>query len=130
MLKCQKGFLIIETLIAVIVISIALVAIGNIFIQSVSSTKTSDNYVIAANLAQQQIETLKRQPPNWNNLNLPERLLEESTNNFTSTFIITVDAIQCVEPNSTNLVEVIVTINWTENGRPLTIAITEVFSRS
>jgi Tfp pilus assembly protein PilV len=57
--KCQHGFLIIEIIIAVLILSIALVAIVRVFPKPLQLSSISLRRSAAANLAQQAVETLK-----------------------------------------------------------------------
>ena len=119
----QTGFIMIEVIVATVIISIALVAAVGMFIQSTQANASASDYTVAVNLAQKQLEMLKttQTPADWAGLSLPcdmpwqdtaampPRTLNHITYNITTTVV------QSVE-DSTNLVEVIVQVNWVRGG--------------
>lgn len=123
-LRSQQGYLLIEILLAIIIISIALMTIGGLFLQSGKSANTSTEYTTAANLAQKQFELLKvRQqgtnpllttttiyPFNYNEW-LDNHLRDAATSSY-PVFSVKTTAVQCTEQNSSNLLEVTVTVSW------------------
>lgn len=135
-IKRQKGFLLVETSVAITIIAIAFLVLVGLFIQLTQTTNISAQYTVAANLAQKQIELLKNQPVTfWNELNLSEPQSinwQDNTlnpNNMRPSFIVTTTARQCAEINAANLVTVIVTIQWVEFGRNQTVSFTTFFSK-
>lgn len=58
--KNQKGFLLIDILIGMIILAIALIAVAGMFIQSSKASRLSPKYTIAADYAQAEIENLKK----------------------------------------------------------------------
>ena len=56
----EKGFLLIEVVIAMVIISIALVAATGMFIQATRANSEAEQYTTATTLAQEQLERLKK----------------------------------------------------------------------
>lgn len=72
LIKSQRGFLLVEALIAIVVITVALVAIQGMFIQSLQATASAANYTVAAGLVQEQMEQMKiKDELFWNSLSFP-----------------------------------------------------------
>lgn len=74
----QKGFLLMDVVLAVLIITIALVSIVGMYTQSVRANSRANQYTIAANLAQQRLEEVKRDIEerrnsirNWNEAEYP-----------------------------------------------------------
>ena len=63
--KHQKGFLMVEVLIAIVVISVALVSVPLMFMQSTKASSAGVEISTATTLAQKQIEMLKSQPATY-----------------------------------------------------------------
>lgn len=55
----DKGYLLVDTMIAIIILSVALVAVVGIFMQGNVAQRDSENRTVAYNLAQQKVELLK-----------------------------------------------------------------------
>jgi Tfp pilus assembly protein PilV len=58
----EAGFTLIEALIAMIVLVFGLIAVGNLLVVATSSNRVAGTATAAANVAQQQIETLRNTP--------------------------------------------------------------------
>lgn len=56
--NCRRGFTILETLIAVAVLTVGILAVMSLFPVSLQSAKSAEQSTVAANLIQAQIETL------------------------------------------------------------------------
>lgn len=70
----QRGFLLIEVLIAAVIITIAVTAAASLLIQSAKSNSRAGKYSVAASLAQKQLEYLKsrKTTDDWAQLTIPE----------------------------------------------------------
>lgn len=55
----QRGFLMIEVTVSILILSVALVAIAVIFSQATQANIRASEYTVATNLAQEQLEILK-----------------------------------------------------------------------
>ncbi len=62
-MKEQRGFSLIEVLIATTVFAVGMLALAGMLSQSIKNNKGSDNFAIATSLAQSQIEALKSVNP-------------------------------------------------------------------
>ena len=117
----EKGFLMIEVVIAIVIISIALVAAGGMFIQATRANTSASQYTAATALAQEQLERLKQQPSTyWKGLTVPRDISLESGGISSVTlnsvaYTITTNAKTCPE-DATNLVQVEVTVSWNSNA--------------
>ena len=116
----QKGFLLIEVLVAIVIISVALVAIGGMFIQATRANSQAGQITTATNLAQEQLDLLK----SWNkdvwaaypSTSIPWQGSGSSpigANNVNYTVITVVGT--CAEDNI-HLVQVKVTVSWPQGG--------------
>ena len=116
-IRGQRGFLLVDLMVAVSIISIALLAIAASYTQSTKTTVSSTQYTFATNLAQRQLELLENQPTTyWSGLTLPADIPWQD-NSFDPTTLlppvsIVTTAKQCNE-DSTNLVEVTVVVKGT-----------------
>ena len=120
----QRGFMLIETLVAIVIISVALIAIGGLFLQAGKSAGASTEYTTAANLAQKQFEYLKHRQQGadpvlttittypYNSTEWYDSSLAETAAAASPPFTVHTTAVQCTEENTANLVEVTVTIKW------------------
>jgi Tfp pilus assembly protein PilV len=117
-LKKQNGFLMVESLLAILVITIALTAASVMFVQSSKAGGESVEISTATALAQKQMELLKTQPAAyWNGLTpLPQNIAWQDTtqamplvkNNISYT--VTTTASQAAQ--DANLVQIIVQVAW------------------
>ena len=114
----QNGFLMVEVLLAILVISIALTAATSMFLQSTKASVSGNEITNATALAQKQIELLKTQPASfWNNLAAPPQTIawQDSsqtmplTKNNISYTVITTTANTALD---SNLVQVTVAVSW------------------
>lgn len=120
--KWQQGFLMIDALIAIVVITIALVAIIGMFIQSTKATQCSAEYTIASNLAQQQMERLKESGVT---LLTP---IPDTTNDVSPKFTLKSAVTQCPE-NPTKLLQVTVTVSWIDQKTSYNVPFTTFFPK-
>jgi type II secretory pathway pseudopilin PulG len=122
--KREQGFIFIEVLIAVIIISIGIVAAGAVFIPSTASYAQAADYTVATNLAQKQLELLKTwDADSWRNallLGTIEWQGEEPQPNMPLNLNgvdYTVETKVSDASVSNALVEVTVTIFWSRGGK-------------
>jgi Tfp pilus assembly protein PilV len=120
----QQGFLLIEVLLAIVIISTALIAIGGLFLHTGKSASTSTEYTTAANLALKQFEYLKLRQQGTNPIlttttTYPYKRndwldsdLETTATSSNPVFSVNTTAVQCTEENASTLVEVTVTVSW------------------
>jgi len=112
----QKGFLLIEVLVAIVIITVALVPIAGMFIQSTQATRNASQFTVATNLAQEQLELLKSWTPlKWTTATSPvpwqgtgASPIELNNVNYDVETVVN----PCPEINSANLVQVTVTVSW------------------
>lgn len=131
-LRGQNGFLMIEALIAVVIISVALVAIGSMFIQSTRANTSSVEITTATALAQKQMELLKGLPVSyWNALTpLPQPLPWQDSANPSMPITLnnvafTVNTVAAASATDANMVQVSVTVSW----RGQSIRLLSLFSK-
>jgi len=113
-LKSEKGFMLAEVVLAILIISVALVAIIGMLTQAIQANFMAIHYTEAANLAQKQLELLKIHPPQyWAGFTLPivwqdqTQLPPPRYTLITNAFLSTIDE---------HLVQVTVTVSWQERG--------------
>jgi len=116
-LKTNKGFILAEVLLAIFIISIALVAISGMFTQAIQANLMAKDYTVAANLAQKQLELLKSHPPEyWAGLTLPCTIPWSDTIQLPPPrYILITNA--SISDADDSLVEVTVVVSWQEKGR-------------
>ena len=114
-LKTNKGFILAEVMLAMVIISVALVAISGMFTQAIQADIRAKNYTVAANLAQKQLELLKIKPPEyWAGRALPAVIPWcDQAQLPSSRYTLTTNA---VATGYEGLVEVRVTVSWLERG--------------
>lgn len=120
--KWQQGFLMIDALIAIVIITVALVAIIGMFIQSTKATQCSAEYTIASNLAQQQMEHLKETGV------MISTPIPDITINAPPKFTLKSTVAQCPE-NPTKLVQVTVTVSWVDQKSSYALPFTTFFPK-
>lgn len=115
-LKTQKGFILAEVLLAIVIISVALAAISAMFTKAVQADAVAKDYTIAANFAQKQLELLKIQPPEyWSKLALPCTIAwQDETQLPLPQYRLTTHANSYAADN--HLVQVTVTVCWQERN--------------
>jgi len=136
----QRGFLLIEVLIAVVIITIAVTAAASLLIQSVKSNISAGKYTVAASLAQKQLEYLKSRNTAvaWTQLTIPETgevklgadWQSEENNTVilnNTTYTLASLASKCPE-DSADLVQIRVVVAWSGNSGD-NIEMTAVFSK-
>lgn len=121
----QTGFLMIEVVIAILIITVALVAAVGMFINSTHANANAAEYTAAASLAQKQLEMLKTKDPvnYWSKLDLssPSEIAWQDSTQATPLKVNNVSynvgtmASSC--PESSNLVQVTITVTW-NNSTP------------
>jgi len=119
-LKTNNGFILAEVTLAILMISIPLVAIVGMFTQAIQADSMAKDYTIAANLAQKQLELLKTQPPNyWAGRTLPAVIPWLDQEQLPSArYGVTTKAVATTDDS---LVEVTVTVTWQARGTESTI---------
>lgn len=112
-----KGFILVEVVAAILIMSMSLLAIAGMFIQAIQATAISYDYLIATNLAQKQLELLKTYPSAyWSDLTLPCSIPWcDQTELPLPRYVLTTTAAQVTDSN--HLVQVTVTAQWQERGK-------------
>ena len=136
----QRGFLLIEVLIAAVIITIAVTAAASLLIQSAQSNIRAGKYTVAASLAQRQLEYLKsrKTAADWAQLTIPEtgelKLSADWQAAATDTIVLnntiytlTSLASKCPE-DSADLVQVRVVVAWSSQSGDR-LEVTAFFSR-
>ena len=127
-LRRQRGFIMAEVVIAIMIIGIALIAITGMFIQSTKATSGAAEYTAATNLAQKQLELLKLQPHTyWKNMIVTTAIAWQGTVGETDPYSVATTA--TVSAENSNLVEVVVVVSWTQQGQPRQVQLTAFYSK-
>lgn len=127
----QNGFLMVEVLLAILVISIALTAATSMFIQSTKANVAGSEITNATALAQKQIELLKIQPTTfWSSLDAPPQSIDWQDSSETmpltkNNVAYTVTTTTSNTALDSNLVQVTVEVSW--SGK--TISMVSFFSK-
>lgn len=112
-LVTDKGFILADVLVAMMLISIAIIPICWLFLQAIQTDQIARNHTTATNLAQKQLELLKTHSTEyWRNLPLSCSIPWQDKNQLPpSTYVITTTGMTSGEDP---LVHVIVTVAWQE----------------
>lgn len=131
--KREQGYLYMDALIAMFILSVAVVAIMGVFTNSAKLNANAAHYTAATNIARQQMELLKKwSASDWSDPNLPASIpWQGEPNNLTvnkTTFEVRtiVDQFSDVDPN---LVQVTVSVTWKEFSGSKNVQLTTYFSK-
>ena len=114
----EKGFLLIEVVIAMVIISIALVASGGMFIQATRANSEAEQYTAATTLAQEQLERLKQKDYTyWASLSPGTTIGWQGTGSVPNPVLLnnlyyTVTTMTETADDPAHLVQVKVTVSW------------------
>lgn len=112
--KNPKGWILIDALIGMVILSVALMALAAVYGQAVKTTAADKNYNYAVYLAQQTLEDLKTQDGTAAII-LPADSDVTRDNNMT--FHVKTRTISVSETLNAKIVPVQVTVSWTEAGQ-------------
>ncbi len=121
----QKGFVLIEVMIAVCIIGIAFMPLLMMYMNGVSSANASAAYTVAANLAQKQFELLKTKDKNfWTqygaDLNIPWQDYSQANPIIINSVPFTIVTRSEASDVDDQLIKVTVSVNWHENNKEQT----------
>ncbi|MPM29714.1 hypothetical protein SDC9_76254 [bioreactor metagenome] len=116
----QNGFLMLEVMLAVLIVSVALVAVLGMFINSTKANADAAENTVAATLAQKQLEMLKTKDHNyWANF-APNAQTSISWLDIDKPvpqgYAVNTVAMPC--PENASLVQVTVTVTWNAPNSP------------
>ncbi|WP_371371397.1 hypothetical protein [Sporomusa aerivorans] len=133
-LSVRNGFIMAEVVLAVMITGIALLTIAGIFAQATLGNKNAAEYTAATNLAQKQLELLKRKPPSyWEDPSLPARLEWQDASETLPVnikgvaYYVTTTASTSVEDS--NLIETVVVVTWSHSEKIYKVALTAFYSK-
>lgn len=127
-LRLQSGFILAEVVVGMMIITMSLIAITGIFIQSNRAASVAAEFSVATNLAQKQLELLKLRPHTyWENLALPASIGWQGTVGETEPYSVITNAF--VSSDNNNLVEVVVVVSWKQQGQTRQVQLTTCYSR-
>lgn len=129
----QRGYLYIDAILAMFILTVAVVTITEVFIASTKLSVTASRYTTATNIAQQQVELLKRwTAAEWSDPDLPNSIpWQDDPNKLTvnkTTFVVqTIIA----HPNDVDpsLLQVTVIVSWNEVSCTHSVQLTTYFSK-
>lgn len=111
----QQGFLLIEVLLATIIISVALLTVAGMFMQSTNMASNSADYTAATAIAQDYLEQIKA------GLLVAPFASETTTLN---NVIYTVMPQEAVSDIDSRLYQETVTVSWTQRGQSISFSMT------
>lgn len=119
-IKNQKGFLLIDAVLAMLVITVALVAIAGMYTKSLQANTKAGKYTIATNVAQQRMEEVKRDIEerrnnivDWNKVTYPVTT-NASSNEIPNSTIETVASLYTPSDLACKIVVITVTVKWSD----------------
>jgi Tfp pilus assembly protein PilV len=115
-LTSEQGYILADAAMAIVIISIALLAISALFTQAIVVDMVANHYTIAGNLAQQQLELLKSQPTAyWSTLAVPCTIAwQDATQLPPPEYTVTTSA--AISTANDQLVAVTVNVCWVERS--------------
>ena len=121
-IRKEKGFLLIEVVIAMVIISIALVSATGMFIQATKANSEAEQYTTATTLAQEQLERLKQwKHSDWASLSagdIPRQGTGTVANPVTvNNIAYTITTITETADDPARLVQVKVTVSWSNETK-------------
>ena len=127
-LKRQRGFILAEVVLAIFIISVALLAISAMFTKAIQVNAVAKDYTVASNLAQKQLELLKIHPPEyWSELTLPCTIDWQDTAQCPlPQYFLTTHASSYAADN--HLVQVTVTASWQQGNRECNLEFVTLYS--
>jgi len=116
-IQTTKGFILVEVVLAMVIISVALIPISTLFIQAIQANGIAKDYTMAANLIQKQLELLKAcSPEQWAACALPCTIPWIDTTELPPPrYRLTTSA--SLSAADEHLVEVTVTAAWQDRGK-------------
>jgi len=126
--KVTKGFILVDVLIGIVLISVAVIPISAMFSQAIQADVMAKDYTMAANLVQKQLELLKADSPQqWAALTLPCTIPWRDTLQLPPPrYMLTTTA--GISAANDYLVEVAVTATWQEKGRERKLQFVSLYS--
>lgn len=119
-IKNQKGFLLMDVVLAMLIITIALVAIVGMYTKSLQANTKAGNYTIATNVAQQRMEEVKRDIEerrnnimDWNKVTYPVTTIA-SGNEIPNSTIETTASLYSPSDLTCKIVVITVTVKWSD----------------
>ena len=111
----NKGFLLVDIVVAVFLLSVTLVPILGLFIHAIKLDTLAKEYTIATNLAQKQLELLKTHTSDyWKDVTLPCTIPWQDHNQLPpASYIVTTTGLSLPDKP---LVQVTVIVTWQEYG--------------
>lgn len=127
-LKTEYGFIFVDVIIALLILSVALLPIFGLFIQALRVNALASGLTIAGNLAQTQLELLKARPREyWRDLDLPCSIGWQDSRQLLPAYTVQTYAITAAVNNQ--LVQVTVVVYWQEAGIDRTAEFITYYSR-
>ena len=116
----QQGFLMIGVVLAIVIISVGMMAVGDMFIKSIKLNTYAKHYTIATSLAERQMEQLKQaiQYPaaTYRIIDYPVTTTAVASD---PAYVIVTEA--KLTDTGQKIVQVTVRVSWTENGNNCSI---------
>ena len=117
----QKGFLLLDVVLAMLIITIALVAVAGMYSKSLQASSKASNYTIATNIAQQRMEEIKNDIGDrrysirdWSRVTYPVTIIITNTEIPNST-IETMASLYTPSDLACKIIVITVTIHWNDN---------------
>lgn len=132
-MKQQQGFLYMDVLIAIFIVTVSLTAITGIFVYATKLNVSAGHYTAATNLAREQMELLKSwKESDWRDLSLPISIpWQGSPDNLivnNTTFAVNTNAEQ-IDDTDPSLIQITVIVSWEELSGTRNVRLTTYFSK-
>ena len=123
----ERGFSLVEGLVAATLVALAFLAVASLFPTAYSNITYGGNQTLAANYAVQKIEQLKNLPFNSIDTNICANVCESLGNGFCRFCVLTPNV--GVSPLAADLKKVTVTVTWPGQYRPGSLSVETIFAR-
>ena len=111
----QRGYLLIEVIVATLIITVAVFAAAGLFSQSLTAINDTRQYTVATSLAQKQLEILKSwKTDQWNTLSVPAQIPWQDGDD-PYPFTVSTQIVLCPE-DPANFWQATVTVTWNANS--------------
>lgn len=131
--KRQQGYLYVDAVIAVCILSLALLAVSGMFVNATKLSSSANHYTAATNIARQQMELLKRwTASDWSDPSLPASIPWQgdpdklTVNKMTFEVKTLITQPSGIDPD---LLQITVIVSWKERNDTRNVQLTTYFSK-
>ncbi|VBB06875.1 Hypothetical protein LUCI_2112 [Lucifera butyrica] len=110
------GYLLLDAVLTLFIVSVALLAIAGVFLQTTKANTAASRRTVAAGLAQQQMENLKQQPDAFWDVHNNSSETQVQTGPQGENYTMRTDYAVAEDTDKGKLIQATVTVSWKEAG--------------